>query len=129
VLSHLAKLTMLVCILSGCNQTTAMISKAKSAVAAGLSDPEAAQFRYIKLVEKRGWTVVCGEVNGKNLIGAYAGFRRFGWDPERDQVWLASDRVEVKSVPLGATASDRFLILNGQAAAQEQLDSWNTQCA
>ncbi len=59
------------------------ISLAKSEVAAILKDPASAQFRNVKVVKKtdaedgRVIAVVCGEINGKNGFGAYAGFHPF----------------------------------------------------
>lgn len=46
---------------------------AKKLVAHSLRDPASAQFRDV--VEHGG--AVCGEVNGKNGFGAYAGFKHF----------------------------------------------------
>lgn len=44
-----------------------------------LNDPEAAQFRNLRLFSN--WTpresVLCGEVNAKNRMGGYVGFRHF----------------------------------------------------
>lgn len=48
-------------------------SDAKAAVAAILRDPSSAEFRNIKV----GTGATCGEVNGKNAYGAYAGFKPF----------------------------------------------------
>lgn len=59
------------------------ISLAKSEVAANLKDPASAQFRNVKVAKKtdaedgRVVAVVCGEINGKNGFGAYAGFHPF----------------------------------------------------
>ncbi|WP_449557286.1 hypothetical protein [Huaxiibacter chinensis] len=59
------------------------ISLAKSEVAANLLDPGSAQFRNVKVVKMtdaddgRVIAVVCGEINGKNGFGAYAGFHPF----------------------------------------------------
>ena len=39
-----------------------------------LRDPDSVQFRAEKLT-RAGW--LCGELNGKNAYGAYAGFKRF----------------------------------------------------
>lgn len=50
------------------------ISVAKEAVAAKMKDGESARFRKVHVVDKY-W--VCGEVNGKNVYGAYAGFSHF----------------------------------------------------
>lgn len=53
--------------------TTFAGSEAQAAVAGTLRDPSSAEFRNI--VE--GATATCGEVNGKNAFGAYAGFNSF----------------------------------------------------
>ena len=47
--------------------------EAKAAVADSLRDPSSAEFREVF----EGPTATCGEVNGKNAYGAYAGFKRF----------------------------------------------------
>jgi len=53
--------------------------EARTAVAATLKDPGAAQFQNLRTrdgTDKQGqpFKVVCGEVNGKNSYGAYTGF-------------------------------------------------------
>lgn len=48
--------------------------QAKKAVANTMSDPDSAQFRGL-FVTTLGR--VCGEANGRNLYGAYVGYRRF----------------------------------------------------
>lgn len=48
-------------------------AEAKKLVARSLRDPGSAQFRDVKRVGES----VCGEVNGKNAYGAYAGFKHF----------------------------------------------------
>lgn len=48
-------------------------SDTQRVVAAELRDPSSAEFRNI--IE--GTSTVCGEVNGKNAFGAYAGFKPF----------------------------------------------------
>lgn len=59
------------------------VSLAKSEVAANLKDPDSAQFRNVKVSKMtdaeggRVIAVVCGEINGKNGFGAYAGFHPF----------------------------------------------------
>lgn len=54
------------------------ISAAEKRVAEQLRDPAGAQFRNSRV--KDGW--VCGEVNGKNAYGGYAGFQRFVVGPD-----------------------------------------------
>lgn len=50
------------------------IPKAQQLVADQLSDPSSAQFRNDRLIDY-DWH--CGEVNGKNSMGGYVGFKRF----------------------------------------------------
>jgi hypothetical protein len=57
-------------------------SEAKAAVTYRLNDPESATFRNIRGKQMNfdsGTTLVqvCGEVNGKNVMGGYAGYRSF----------------------------------------------------
>jgi len=49
-------------------------SVATEYIANTLNDPESAKFRNVRLVNG---IVICGEVNGKNLHGAYVGFTPF----------------------------------------------------
>lgn len=58
--------------LSGCGESN--VDTAQSLVAAQLVDPDAAKFRD---VAETSSGLVCGQVNGKNRVGAYAGFSRF----------------------------------------------------
>lgn len=46
----------------------------KAEVSKSFPDPSSLQWRNLQRVGVGG---VCGEVNGKNLFGAYTGFRRF----------------------------------------------------
>lgn len=71
-------------ILAGCKPgEEKAISLAKYEVAANLKDPASAQFRNVKVSKMtdaedgRVVAVVCGEINGKNGFGAYAGFHPF----------------------------------------------------
>lgn len=51
---------------------------ARRAVADKLRDPSSAQFRNVRRVTAdNGQLVFCGEVNGRNAYGGYAGFVRF----------------------------------------------------
>jgi hypothetical protein len=75
---------LLLVVLSGCSQ-----QKAQQLVADQLIDPSSAQFRNVRTVSPSyGGKRVCGEVNGKNRMGAYAGFSRF-------IVTVDTDRVEM----------------------------------
>ena len=53
------------------------IDAAKEAAVRDLVDPESAQFRDIEVVAYNNGYVVCGEINGKNRMGGYVGFRPF----------------------------------------------------
>ena len=71
-------------VLAGCKPgEEKAISLAKSEVAANLKDPASAQFRNVKVSKMTDAedghviAVVCGEINGKNGFGAYAGFHPF----------------------------------------------------
>ena len=48
-------------------------AKAKRYVSMHLIDPSSAKFRFV--ADHAG--IICGEVNGKNRLGAYVGYRRF----------------------------------------------------
>jgi hypothetical protein len=59
-----------------------LIRKAKVEAATDMLDPESAKFRRVsagilKDGDLKGQAVVCGEINGKNANGAYAGYSRF----------------------------------------------------
>lgn len=51
------------------------ISVATNSIREALNDPESARFRKL-FVSPKG-RAVCGEVNAKNKMGGYVGFRRF----------------------------------------------------
>jgi len=54
-----------------------VMEKAKTATASILKDPDSAKFRNVRIVRYLEGKVVCGEVNGKNSYGGYAGFTPF----------------------------------------------------
>ena len=58
----------------GCSTKSRQIAEAEEAVQLQLIDPNSADFRNV-FVSKSG--VVCGEVNSKNRLGGYVGFRAF----------------------------------------------------
>lgn len=68
------------------------IHTGKQLAAARLVDPDSAKFRGI---ERHGG-VICGEINGKNRIGAYAGFERFAAFTYQgvERAWIWSDGPE-----------------------------------
>lgn len=92
-------------LLAGCDQTE---TSGRKLVEASLRDPSSAQFRNLVtvtepqiaptagLVVTPGGKVLCGEVNGKNGFGGYAGFQRFIAD-------ISSGRVTLEPAPAPAT--------------------------
>ena len=66
--------TALLLALGGCDDART----AKEMVAADFHDPASAQWRNVEVVDAdTGEQWVCGEVNAKNLTGAYTGYRGF----------------------------------------------------
>ena len=84
-------------IVVGCNKghhvamvdpDVSMISKAKTAAAHDLRDPESVEFREIRVVSisnPQGSSImsVCGELNAKNEMGGYVGYMPFLYVAER----------------------------------------------
>lgn len=66
--------------LTACASATAaskeapLIAKSKRLIVDSMKDPESTRFRNVRM---RGDVFVCGEVNSKNSMGGYVGFRRF----------------------------------------------------
>jgi hypothetical protein len=45
-----------------------------------MRDPPATQFRNLRVVpyaDREGYSIVCGEINGKNGFGGFVGFKAF----------------------------------------------------
>lgn len=64
------------------NEVEQAAQRAKEAVAAQLRDPESARFRSVAIYQRidrhgQSHTIVCGEVNGKNVYGGYVGYTEF----------------------------------------------------
>lgn len=57
--------------IGGCSDST---QSAQDAVAYNLIDPDSAKFREVRTTDVGA---VCGQVNGKNRMGAYVGFKDF----------------------------------------------------
>lgn len=54
------------------------VAGAQKVASASLRDPASAQFRNVRVVaQKDGRNAVCGEINGRNAYGGYAGFHGF----------------------------------------------------
>jgi hypothetical protein len=65
---------LLLAALGGCDDART----AKEMVASDFPDPASAQWRNVQVVDAAtGEQWVCGEVNAKNLMGAYTGYRGF----------------------------------------------------
>ncbi|MFC0634344.1 hypothetical protein [Brevundimonas balnearis] len=93
-------------------------SRAEATVAAQLRDPSSAQFRAVEVIEQPdGRSVVCGEVNGKNAYGGYAGFTRFVVDGARVEL----EPSEVVLTNDGLAASTNFLRLHTEACVRAKL--------
>lgn len=54
-------------------------SDARARASYDLKDPSSAQFRELNVWRNKAGETVCvsGEINGKNSLGAYSGFRKF----------------------------------------------------
>lgn len=53
------------------------LEEVRNGVGELLKDPSSAQVRKVRIVEGHSGPFLCGEVNGKNSYGAYAGFTQF----------------------------------------------------
>jgi hypothetical protein len=75
--------------------------RAQDVVRGNLRDPESARFRE---VTRGGEYTVCGEVNAKNALGGYVGFRRFAveFNPQTGAV----NDFAVDGVPLDTATVD-----------------------
>lgn len=65
--------------------SSSQVNLAKAAITENFKDPRSAQFQRIVGYRVGDLdTIVCGEINAKNSLGGYVGFRRFyarlrGW--------------------------------------------------
>lgn len=94
--------------------TDALEKKVKGAMEIVLIDPFSAQFRTLRSGRNGA---VCGQVNGKNRMGAYVGFRDFVLGKDGKTVWMSqySDGVESQ---LYTSFADAFV---GACASKVQL--------
>lgn len=75
--------TLVAAALTGCSDGgDPTLDAAKPQIAAQFRDPDAVQFKDLKVVGTEPHRYVCGAVNGKNGFGAYVGFTRFTADIE-----------------------------------------------
>ena len=63
------------------------IAEAQKAVRYRLNDPDAGQFRNDRVIGR----MVCGEVNAKNRLGAYTGFRPYAYIVKTREVRVLLD--------------------------------------
>jgi len=128
-------------LVSGCDKipgTNAhLIKKAERSAANELIDPTSAMFRNESVHGK----AVCGEINGKNRMGAYAGFTRYFYlegvadaliDPQADPSDEASAEDLCTSVQSNEYSSASLIQSACQRAAEEKLkqalqDSFNSR--
>lgn len=61
------------CAACGADENALAIAQVQEEVASELFDPSAAQFRDVIVTDG----AVCGQVNGKNRLGGYVGFKPF----------------------------------------------------
>ena len=71
--------------------------EAKIAAAKYLIDPDSAKFRNVRL----HGTSVCGEINGKNGYGAYAGYKRFYYSKPLAVIDPGADRNAMNQILWG----------------------------
>lgn len=87
----------LVAAVAGC-QDSSLISEAQEKVSERLIDPDSAKFRNVKVVEKDGRKIVCGEVNAKNRMGGMVGYSPFSFiSPDEVELTDTSDGFEYVS--------------------------------
>lgn len=99
--------------LSACDR---LKKEAEGAAADRLIDPASAQFRNVAQHErakadKSRDKFVCGEVNGKNRMGAYAGFTRFVYGPldgtkEKSIILASGDEISSRDIDLARRDCD-----------------------
>ncbi|EPD35472.1 hypothetical protein EZI45_19130 [Delftia tsuruhatensis] len=80
-----------------------LVHQHRKPVLAELKDPDSAQFRNERLVRKAGFTlegtILCGEVNAKNEMGGFAGYKPFA-SAANGRAEIGSDAVDRKFVEL-----------------------------
>ena len=71
-----ARMLLAVLTLAGCSREPDAHAAARAWMLENLRDPGSAEFRRLA-TSTRDPNVVCGEVNAKNALGGYSGFRTF----------------------------------------------------
>ncbi|WP_251962295.1 hypothetical protein [Pseudomonas sp. Marseille-Q5299] len=88
-------------VLTGCGKGD--IDLAREAVAAQMKDPASAQFRNERVVGGDG--TVCGEVNGKNSAGGYAGFISYAALRKDDGSYMALLESEGRNITVQSSCN------------------------
>lgn len=89
--------------LTACSVEPKIIKEAKAAAAYNLVDPDSAKFRSVE-IKLHGQGLVCGEINGINRAGAYAGYEKFAF--QNGRVAYASDEGGLST---SSSVSDAYL--------------------
>ncbi|WP_418514826.1 hypothetical protein [Delftia sp. PS-11] len=80
-----------------------LVHQHRKPVLAELKDPDSAQFRKERLVRKAGFTldgtILCGEVNAKNEMGGFSGYKPFA-SAAGGRAEIGSDAIDRKFVEL-----------------------------
>lgn len=93
------------------------VAEAEAEVARALIDPASAQFAELRLASANGRDVLCGNVNGKNRLGGYAGFTAFTAIKEAS----AGIRVSLANHPVGHAQALPCMPLTDPASQKDPL--------
>lgn len=67
------------------------IKQVENEAAQTFKDPESAQFKNVTASPLDDTFIVCGEISGRNALGAYSGFSRFIGVPDQKDSLLMED--------------------------------------
>lgn len=100
-------------LLAACGGEDERFIAAKSAVEKTLLDPSSAQFRNMHIAKLK--PIVCGEVNAKNRMGGYVGFKRFH---------IASGELVMEPNEITEINQDAVAVNNLRGALFDSADTW-----
>jgi hypothetical protein len=103
---------------SGQGINPAVLDAAMASAAYELKDPTSALFRNVRKGTDKFSHMICGEINGKNSFGAYAGYSPFYYSSTtKNSTVLSSDEIpelrKLKNLPMewaGCTTPDGLFI-------------------
>jgi hypothetical protein len=134
-------LVMIAATLVGCQYLSgtdaASEREAQDAIRNVMNDPGSAQFRSMKVNEANGSALVCGEANGKNALGGYAGFTRFIYrkggrplfDPKSERTVGEQDAAAEMCRSLDQYPCDRAAEIESEIARQGLFErEWELSC-